>query len=289
MNELLTPPIWVALLFALTLLVFAVPLLPALLASRSIKSLGAMFIDADDDGSAVYAASLQVNNQGSGTVPLNVLVDPKTSASYGPDADINLALSAENIYVKRCTNLHSVVTAQRILYVEEGCTFSWLDAPSICFGHSHSKVVSWNARMFTLKLFSPYSGGRFERFEGDQTIENGKVITGDRLVTGDLQIGDGCTLVGSLKVYGHVSIGAGSSIKGSIFSEKSVELGAQSFVSGVISANDIVRLGNECVVGTTEQLSSVSARKVQAAAGAVVHGGIRARDSGYFPISGSSI
>lgn len=302
MTELLAlQPVWVVLLIALTLLVFALPLLPAVLASRATKNLGAMFIDGDDDGSAAYAASSHaaaLREQGAlgggpgeknaGVFPWNGSGEPGLRVEYGPDADIAHPLSAENIHVKRGTHLRSVASAKRLLYMEEGCSFSWLDAPCICFGHGVWRIAPWNARRATLKLFSPYSGERFERFEGDQIIEAGKVVTGDRLVTGDLTVGEGCTLVGSVKVYGHVQLGARSSIKGSVFAEKSVLLGVQCFVSGVVSANDLVQLGVDSVIGTMEQLSSVSARRVQAAPGAVVHGSVRARETGNFPVSGSS-
>ena len=291
---------WTGVLVALTSLVFALPLLPAVLASRGIRGLGAMFIDGDDDGSAAYAVSIRsrevVDGAGSThgvglsgsavTSPEGSLAEGRHSVSLGPNADVSQALMASNVYVKQGTHLRNVVTATRLLYLEEGCRFSWLDAPSICFGYGDARVVSLHARLLALKLFSPFSGDRFQRFEGDQTLEAGSVITGDRLGTGDLNIGEGCTLVGSLKVYGNVKVGAGSSIKGSIFSEKSAVLGARSFVSGVVSANDLIELGCESVVGTTEQLSSVSASRIRAAPGAVVHGSIRAREAGYFPHSG---
>lgn len=315
---------WTALLWLLTLAGFALPLLPALLASRKGKAPGALFIDPDDNGSAAYAAARQqaarqaLEEQGAPALPdaqnaaeeppaLGVPVEqsepmlgadaaaPSGSAlqpfvAVGPDVAVPHAITGISVHVLQGTQLQQVVSAQRSLLLEAGSRFVWLDAPTIQFGHAAADATPAAQRppggqglalpAKNASATGDTKGAKFQRVEGDLTLTAGDVSAGDRLVTGDLRIGDGATVQGSFKVYGQVWLGAAAWVGGSMFAEGSVVLGPGSCVLGLVSSSQTVELGAGCVVGAPEQLSSVAAQVVQAASGAVVHGGVRARRSG---------
>ena len=100
------------------------------------------------------------------------------------------------------------------------------------------------------------------------------------MVTGDVDLPDGCHVAGSIRAYGNVRVGRACVVQGSLFSQGNIELAESARVHGVVSAALKATLQRGSVIGQNDQPASLSARHIEACAGACVFGSVHARLAG---------
>jgi cytoskeletal protein CcmA (bactofilin family) len=289
------PLLWTLFLFALTLLVFSVPLWPALVALRQGPGANVFDIDAQNDGSAAYA-SLKATTQAAdgetaaaqeGHVQIAAGQTATTlhctgTATVGAQARVN-AVRAHSIVMQQGSCVVDVASATHVMYVAPDCTFTWLDAPSIHFTAAQLDNTSLQQRVALLgekAQKSEQSNEKFTRHEGDWQIQPEDHVTGHHVVTGNLMVAANTIVRGHFKVYGSATVGESSHVLGNIFANNSIDVQNAAYVAGVLSAGEKISLHAHAVIGTKEQLSSVTARHIDVQAGAVVHGSLRAHVQG---------
>jgi cytoskeletal protein CcmA (bactofilin family) len=282
---------WALVLFTLAIGVFAIPLLPAFVEMRR-KRPYVLAIDRQDDGSSAYAAQKLAADAGDASVMGDVHIQPRhhrgtancTGHLYVANNASVSAAHAQHIFLQAGATVHEVASAVQTLSVQPDCQFTWLDAPTIRFIAADSQVET-SAAAVHVALPPPDLGQagkrrKFVRISGDWHSEPQAQMRGDYVVTQNVDLAQGCEVYGNIKAYGNVKLGAHSCVYGSVFSEGSIEVSSAAKVLGVVSAYQTVLLHEGSVVGHIDQLSSVSAPRIVAHAGAVVHGSVTASTQG---------
>jgi cytoskeletal protein CcmA (bactofilin family) len=243
---------WALCLFALTILMFSVPLWPALWELRR-KDIRTLPIDRSDDGTAAYAASLE--QAGEAEIPARMVLAQGTVS-------------------------REVVCALEHIRVQPGCEFTWLDARAIEF-------VGLDLGAQTVATTNPATPQvidgvreKFQRIKGHWQIPPSEQVRGDYVVTEDVLVAQDAIVLGNIKAYGNVHLSAGAVVHGSVFAKKQITLESGAVVFGVVSAGQQISLSSGSVVGHATQLSSVTAPRVLAHAGALVHGSVKAQTLG---------
>jgi hypothetical protein len=239
--------VWMLVLFTLTLLVFTVPLWPAFI-ELGRKDAPRPQIDSQDNGSAAYAVALA-----------------------GHPKRINAIINAGETV--------NIVSAVQTIQVSAGCSFHWIDAPTIAFLDDTNVCFEDRSRTPAPTLV----GGvrqKFKRIEGNWETTNGSEFHEDYLVTQDVILAEDSKVFGNIKAYGSVKLAKGALVHGSIFAQKNITLSSSSFVTGVISSGQEVCLHGGCIVGNIERLVSVSAPYIVAHSGSIVHGSLQANIQG---------
>jgi cytoskeletal protein CcmA (bactofilin family) len=282
---------WAVILFTLAVGVFAIPLLPAFVEMRR-KHPYVLAIDSQDDGSSAYAAQKLTVDAGDAPVMGDVHIQPRhhrgtancTGQLYVANNASVSAAHARHIFLQAGATVHEVASAVQTLSVQPDCQFTWLDAPTIRFVATDSEVeATEDAVHVVLPTSNVRRAGKREKFvriHGDWHPEPQAQMHGDYVVTGDVDLAQGCEVFGNIKAYGNVTLGAHSCVHGSVFAEGSIEVSPAAKVLGVVSAYQTVQLHDGSVVGHIDQLSSVSAPRIVAHAGAVVHGSVTASTQG---------
>jgi hypothetical protein len=282
---------WAVLLFTLTLVTFSVPLWPAFVELWR-KQIQVLRIDRLDDRSSDFAALTALRSSGGGTVfgDLRVTMDTPV-AVVRCTRDLHVctgssleAASARHIVLESDVTVSAVASATRSLWVRPGCQFRWLDAPIVMFTDGDAKVflppLAFNAAPLRIGAESTPKPAKFTRIDGRWQPDPTAAISGDYVVTGDVELLSGCKVMGSIKAYGSVILGSASVVQGSLFSQGDIELGKSARVEGVVSAARSVTLQRGSVIGSEDQLCSLSAQKINAHAGACVFGSVHARVHG---------
>lgn len=283
---------WTLFLFALTMAMFAVPLLPALLELRR-KDVPALAIDRQNNGSAAYAALRALQGQGGAPEAGDQHIEPHSQVdSVACTGDLHIgrgaqvgSAHAQNVYLAPQAAVRQVASAAHTLCVLPGCQFRWLDAPTILFaamdasGPTDANVSQ--SSQSQRDAGRDWKQEKFTRIEGNWVPDPRKTIRGDHVVMQDVDLPPGCTVFGSIKAYGDIVVGANSFVLGSLFAKGNVELSSAAQVCGVVSAGQQVRLRSASVVGHAGQLASVTAPIIVTHAGARVHGSVQAGMQGY--------
>jgi cytoskeletal protein CcmA (bactofilin family) len=279
---------WALVLFTSAVGVFCIPLLPAFMEMRR-KRPYVLAIDRQDDGSSAYAA-LKL------TADAPVMGDLHIQSGHhmgtanclghlyvGHNASIDAA-QAQHIFLHAGATVREVASAVQTVCVQADCQFTWLDAPTVSFVATDSQTeTTEDAADVALAPTALALAGKREKFiriQGSWHPEPQAQMHGDYVVTKDVDLAQGCEVFGSIKAYGNVKLGAYSRVHGSVFAEGAIEVSAATKVLGVVSAGQAVSLHGGSVVGHVSQLSSVSAPRIVAHAGAVVHGSVRASTLG---------
>jgi cytoskeletal protein CcmA (bactofilin family) len=100
------------------------------------------------------------------------------------------------------------------------------------------------------------------------------------VVRGRLNIGAGAYLTKGIKSYKNIVIGDGAIIDGSIVSRRDVSIGARCIITGPVVAQGRVSIGAGSRFGSIEQPTTVTARTVSVASGAIIHGTVWGREQG---------
>jgi len=235
---------------------------------------------ADTEGTHV-AAPLYVHgpHQG-GAGDHYVALYSAASARLGPGTTVRDWLHADaDLTVEADSRLGGSTSAGRVLTVASGCRFERLHAPLVQIG---SGTPLPPPTVPSLPLYTPagtLSAGR-TLVHGDLTIPPRHVVRGALVVTGALRIGAGARIEGDVKAHGTIVLESGATVAGHLFAESDVWVEAAARVEGALATEARLELGPNVTVGTPTSPSSVSARRIVAAAGVRVHGTLWALDEG---------
>lgn len=181
------------------------------------------------------------------------------------------------------SKLYGRVSAGQRLTLEAGCLFTRMHAPRIevvaqpCEGQAQRIQRSEDVLLAESSTRQVFKGRRVQR--GDisvpaQTHHLGDLIASQRLLVG-------CNAVVSGDIKGReVVLEAGSYVNGSVVASDCLVLQNGSRASGPIVAESTVDIGVNCIVGTPELPTTISAPRIRIAPGAVVHGLVWAREEG---------
>jgi len=118
--------------------------------------------------------------------------------------------------------------------------------------------------------------GRRQVEEGEYRVAAGACLEGDLLVRGDLFLGRYSRVLGSVQVEGGLWMDEGAEVAGAILVRGSVRVGRRSRVAGPLSAGRSVSLGRDCVVGSQDSPTTVTADRVRINEGCKVYGQVLA-------------
>lgn len=108
----------------------------------------------------------------------------------------------------------------------------------------------------------------------------GRLAPVDLVVTGSARIGRGARLAGAVKSRGDLVLEDGVEVLGAVVAGRDLHAGAGCRIHGPVIAERDARLGPGCRVGGPELPTTVSARRLEIAAGTVVHGTVWAHAGG---------
>ncbi len=197
---------------------------------------------------------------------------------------------ADRVDVPRHCRLAGRISAERLLTVSSGVSFSLLHAPVVQFGQvadSRQAPPSPGQRGTPLRR----SLGLPPEVAWDAVAGRGtcahtlrvgpaRAWRGDLVGQADLLLGRGCVVRGSLKANGMLQADDGCRIIGNLVATGRIELGAHCVVLGAVVSETAVEIGPGCVVGAIGAPATVTAPRIVVAAGVVVHGTLWAGEQG---------
>lgn len=184
-------------------------------------------------------------------------------------AERNLSAAAS------CT-LHGRASAGTSISLAPGCSFERVHSPTIYTSlDTDNRAVDEGvgaASTVDRRL------GRF-RVHGDLRLRDSEVMHGN-LIARHISIDESCFVRGSLKAKHDAVIGSGTHIDGSIVAGESLHIGEDCYIRGPVLAEDRIAVGRGTRIGSLEVPTTISAPVIHLRSGAVIHGTIRARQSG---------
>jgi predicted acyltransferase (DUF342 family) len=184
--------------------------------------------------------------------------------------------------------LHGRVSADGRLRLDAGCRFERLHAPCVDFGTAEE--ASWSVPPVGDGGAAPLvpqdiphlkddSGGRWLVGKGLE-LKAGQVLATDVVVLGPAVLRAGSVVQGSLKSRGKMTLEHDVRVTGSLVGERDMVLGEACRIDGPVICEKTLTLRRGCVVGTTAQPSTVSARRLLVEPGVRCHGTVWAHDRG---------
>jgi carbonic anhydrase/acetyltransferase-like protein (isoleucine patch superfamily) len=184
--------------------------------------------------------------------------------------------TAGNLRVGAASALLGRASADGLLRVEEGTSFEWLSAPRIEFGaRRDSAIPIEHAPAPAAPTLAPRC------IDDDLDIPAGSQIDEDLIVSGQVRVGEGSTIRRSIKSHRTLELSRGVSVRGSLVSNTDVVVADDCAIGGIVVAERSIQIGARTRIGRQATLSTVSAPKITVAPGAVVHGTVWARESGF--------
>ncbi len=176
------------------------------------------------------------------------------------------------------------VSADEAIGIGPGTRFVLLHAPLLRFGPLRAPVApegaSGGARAGLPAAVAWHGESRRGRCEAPLGIEAGSRWAGDLVCAAELRLGAGCEVQGSLKAHGALELGAGCVVLGSLVARGPLRLGAGCRVRGALVSEAAVVIGEGCAIGAPGAPCTVSAPRVEIAAGVLVHGTVWAAEAG---------
>lgn len=175
-----------------------------------------------------------------------------------------------------------VVSASVRIVASSGCQFQKLMAPTLVLGSANAERPRHEPPHRTL-VTPPHAqpwGDRGWRIQGDCHIADAQQVQGPLVVMGALTLGADCMVDGDVKAHGAVQVGPRSRIRGALFSEQAIALHEDAQVQGPVVSEAQVDLSPGVVIGRLAQASTLSAPRIVAQSGALVHGTAWATQSG---------
>lgn len=114
--------------------------------------------------------------------------------------------------------------------------------------------------------------------EGEFRLAAGTCISCNLTVHGDLYLGRYSSVKGSLQVDGGVWMDEGVEVAGAIVARGSVRVGQRARVAGPLTVGRNLSLARDCVIGSAEAPTRISAKSMRIVEGCRVHGCISADD-----------
>ena len=185
----------------------------------------------------------------------------------------------DSAYIGRDCTVHGRLSAGRAVYLWPGCTFERVHAPRVAcvwgdagFPTARTTVVSNRSRLDT-----PI---RRWRVSGDFQLQPGETLAGNIVGDGEIRIHRDCRLQGAIKSHGNTVISSGAEVDGSVVSIANVDISGECFVRGPVLAEGEIFIGAGAQIGAPNMSTTVSARRIRIAPGALIHGTVWARESG---------
>jgi len=185
----------------------------------------------------------------------------------------------DSAYVGRSSTVHGRLSAGRAVYLWPGCSFERVHAPRVAcvwgdagFPTARTTVVSDCSRLDT-----PI---RRWRVAGDFQLQPGEDLVGNLVGGAEIRISRDCRLQGAIKSHGNTIIDSGAEVDGSVVSIHDVNITGECFVRGPVLAEGEITIGAGAQIGAPNMPTTVSARSIRIAPGALVHGTVWARESG---------
>lgn len=212
----------------------------------------------------------------------------------------------DRVEVPRDCRLAGRVSAERLLTVGSGVTFSLLHAPVVQFALHAGIPVGTPA---STAGSSPASTNQATPAPGQHSmplrrslglpsevawdaaagrgtcahtlrVGAARAWRGDLVCHGDLLLGRSCVVRGSLKANGALQADDGCRIVGNLVATGRIVLGAHCVVLGAVVSETTVEIGAGCVIGAIGAPATVTAPRIVVAAGVVVHGTLWAGEQG---------
>jgi len=175
-------------------------------------------------------------------------------------------------------------TADALLAVQGRASFQLLHAPQLQFGPPGAPAQPLPDTLPEPEAHLPIAWhpvtGRGVA-QGPLQMPPGRRWQGDLVGLATVQLGEGCHARGSLKARRALVVGAGSRIDGNVIAEGAITLGEGCVVQGVVASETSVRLGRGCRIGAPGRPATVTAPRIDVAAGVQVHGTVWAVEAGW--------
>ncbi len=190
--------------------------------------------------------------------------------------------AGSEIHAEKDCRFYGRVSANRLIHLDDGCSFERLNAPRIEFGKKGTLQKNETKGAFVDLDKHPrlrdYSAGRY-LFSRKLEIPEGGRVEGDIVVAGNLKIGDWAHIVGSLKTHGDLEIGRGVRIEGSVISGHNISMGPGCSLDGPVMAEHKAIIGTDCTFGSPDHPTTLAARGLKISRGVVAHGTVWGGDS----------
>ncbi len=308
-NPLLFGSMWLI----ATVLVFLLPLLPALRELYSRSDADALEIDPLDNGRTDYAAQRMADQldlletmprvaqwhhddqgrlmvpRGQGRlmartqVPVVIGFRSQLRALISSDvvelqanSVVQRVLHAKSIHCLGPAQLARLTSADRHIVLSPGARFLRLSADCI---------FTWPLKR-SLSFPLPELGTGMplttlqRRHEGDLHIPAGTIVRGGLVVTGNLLLEEMSVVVGHIKVHGNAILAKSACVQGAIFVQGDLQTKGNNYVEGPMCAGKRLQLGPDSQVGDKACPSSVSAWTIALHASVRVYGSMAAVRSG---------
>lgn len=195
----------------------------------------------------------------------------------------------QEVHAEKACALHGRVSSEEAVTLEENCGFERLHAPTIEFACSDKygrPSESSEPAEPDVVLASDDVPNVLEDAAGRWLIANkldlpaNSRVESSLVVSGRARIGEGCRIVGSIKSHDDLFIEQGVVVEGSVVSGRDLHIGPGCRITGPVLAEKEALIEAGTVIGSTEALTTVSARKIQIACGTVAHGTVWAHVGG---------
>ena len=171
------------------------------------------------------------------------------------------------------------LSAEKAICLAGGCRFERMRAPRILVAQGPACPVN-PVIPFPRELPPLRFGAGRHRTHGAIEISEGGRHRGDLVSERAIRIGRRSHVSGSLKSHGDTEIGEGTIVNGSAVSAADLTIGPGCLVRGPVIAEGTVYVAAGAQIGSPAHPATITAARIQLAAGACVYGSVWARQSG---------
>lgn len=303
---------WPFLLLASTLILFLVPLIPALLELRLRRDVRPLGINPEHTGHARFFADAfhsHLGRQGSeprevvmaetAMLPNHAQFDQEILAERPMGTGINSrlrgVLAKSHLVIRRdsvllrwahgksvgiedgCLLLGRISADDKIV-LRKGTRFARLNAPAIFFGDARGVDDAVLPSVVAADQVLANEGRQVHG--GDAELAEKSITRGDLVVRGDLRIGRGAIVTGSVKSQGKMILAPDVTVTGALVSEGRMTIGEGCRVGGPVVSERAICIGPEVLIGAAGHRATVTAPEIEIAEGSIVCGTVWARDQG---------
>jgi hypothetical protein len=209
------------------------------------------------------------------------------------DSQVTQLCHGQNVLATAGCVLGGVTTAKQSIILDTGVRFKRLSSIEIRIqGYTNNSINELSDKLSTLaheNMAVPMpidvsSGVQLDKpvvHRGDWIVNASTLVDGTpdkpHIIRGKLYLKRESKITGSLKVLGDALLEPGSQVHGNLFCKGSISVGADCHISGVISALKDIHLGTRSVIGSPDNLVSITAAQIFLHEGARVHGSVWAQ------------
>ena len=208
-----------------------------------------------------------------------ISLGPRSRISGWVHSNQALVLGEASVAVRRISSAHSV-------YLARHCCFERVHAPVVYLGSAVSTPLPAPDFLATLRIplhalpGAQVWGDKGWRIEGDCHIPEAHHFTGSLVVTGVLSLGANALVEGDVKARQGLCIGSGAGVTGAVVCENAVRVLSHAWVGGPLVSESHLLVEAGARLGSRAALTTISAARILAAPGVIVHGTVWARQTG---------